>query len=918
MSNNKFRKGLALLSGTALASASLIAGPAANAAGGFDHALASGSSFGMFSGEGLRVDFAISPLLAEADLSPLWAANVTSAESTDVSLTFHDLAATDTVDYVMYDSRGVEVAAATLTLDANRAVVIPFAANDGVSATLYNLEDAANADLAALSDITVADDDLGFGDGGNTITLQQWIEEAGTLASVDSKATSVATFTVVDPASTTATIKATRTLNDTPALDANDAGDAGLYVRVTFNKDVNLDQMSSDSWVFGIEASDGDGDDATAAFTADFPVGQDSFDDLGHWYGLVALDAQVMDAGNWYKASIAYDAVGAKTYNSSAFTVPVAPTDADVDVDGVTVDLAASAEGNAVIDGDVTISTGTDSVTYVATTDDGGTAVTNANSPVIAVITAGDYMPTGASITVAGSADSITAADQAMTVSGLTNADGEFSITVTYTGNDDAVEYDVDFYAITEAGAVAAADNLTATYADAAVDTAVADTAVLSGANLTLSVDFADQFGNAVSENADGALKVVLYATDTDDLEIFAPVVGGTADFSFANFLTGDEVDTLTWATFTGDDADYADNLVAGLTDTVTLYSARDVYGINVGAATLDTSVVYEDFVTGDEAFVQDGDKVTVSGTVIDENGGGVPGAQVTISGAGLQFENSGDYTIGSITVTADEGGAFEADVWTHVASATGVDITVTSGGASATVEMTSAVPSGAGDNSAANYSLTWNVPATVVVDTTYAITATMADKWGNPLKNADLEFLGTAAAEFNGSGVVVEKTTNSKGQATVYLRSLEGVTGLSAIQVQVVSVDVDGGGAEDAADLADTLTDNEDTAWDESLWSDTVEAEINFLASAPAATGDAGSDSVKVNAGSFKGYVAIYAKGYEGKRLSAKVGADWVVVPTLASNFERVVEFTGAGYTIAVRIYIDRVLVDTITVTTK
>jgi len=73
-----------------------------------------------------------------------------------------------------------------------------------------------------------------------------------------------------------------------------------------------------------------------------------------------------------------------------------------------------------------------------------------------------------------------------------------------------------------------------------------------------------------------------------------------------------------------------------------------------------------------------------------------------------------------------------------------------------------------------------------------------------------------------------------------------------------------------------------------------------------------------KVNAGSFKGYVAVYAKGYEGQRLSAKIGNDWVVVASLASNFERVVDFTGAGYTIAVRIYIDRVLVDTITVTTK
>jgi hypothetical protein len=79
-----------------------------------------------------------------------------------------------------------------------------------------------------------------------------------------------------------------------------------------------------------------------------------------------------------------------------------------------------------------------------------------------------------------------------------------------------------------------------------------------------------------------------------------------------------------------------------------------------------------------------------------------------------------------------------------------------------------------------------------------------------------------------------------------------------------------------------------------------------------------ASGDDQKVNAGSFKGYVAVYAKGYAGQRLSAKIGNDWVVVDSLASNFERVVDFTGAGYTISVRIYIDRVLVDTIVVTTK
>ena len=76
--------------------------------------------------------------------------------------------------------------------------------------------------------------------------------------------------------------------------------------------------------------------------------------------------------------------------------------------------------------------------------------------------------------------------------------------------------------------------------------------------------------------------------------------------------------------------------------------------------------------------------------------------------------------------------------------------------------------------------------------------------------------------------------------------------------------------------------------------------------------------DNAKVNAGSFKGYVAIYAKGYAGKRLSAKVGKDWVIVPKLASDFERIVDFTGAGVDVAVRIYINRELRETINLTTK
>ena len=84
---------------------------------------------------------------------------------------------------------------------------------------------------------------------------------------------------------------------------------------------------------------------------------------------------------------------------------------------------------------------------------------------------------------------------------------------------------------------------------------------------------------------------------------------------------------------------------------------------------------------------------------------------------------------------------------------------------------------------------------------------------------------------------------------------------------------------------------------------------------------GEAPADQ-KVNAGSFKGYVAVYALGHEGSRLSAKIGNDWVIVDPIVNNESdnlfRVTDFTGAGVDIAVRIYIDRVLQDTINLTTK
>lgn len=73
-----------------------------------------------------------------------------------------------------------------------------------------------------------------------------------------------------------------------------------------------------------------------------------------------------------------------------------------------------------------------------------------------------------------------------------------------------------------------------------------------------------------------------------------------------------------------------------------------------------------------------------------------------------------------------------------------------------------------------------------------------------------------------------------------------------------------------------------------------------------------------RVNAGTFRGVVALYAKGLIGKRFSAKVGKDWVVVDSLKADFVRLIERVGAGKQISVKIYVDRRLERTVNLLTK
>jgi len=74
---------------------------------------------------------------------------------------------------------------------------------------------------------------------------------------------------------------------------------------------------------------------------------------------------------------------------------------------------------------------------------------------------------------------------------------------------------------------------------------------------------------------------------------------------------------------------------------------------------------------------------------------------------------------------------------------------------------------------------------------------------------------------------------------------------------------------------------------------------------------------------GSFKGFVVIYTKGYEGSKLSAKIAGKWTVVEELSedwsgTNYSRTVVKVGTGREVLVHLYIDGEFIRTEEVTTK
>jgi hypothetical protein len=445
-------------------------------------------------------------------------------------------------------------------------------------------------------------------------------------------------------------------------------------------------------------------------------------------------------------------------------------------------------------------------------------------------------------------------------------------------------------------------------YATANASALVASSTVIAAKDVSLTFDVEDAFGEAISKDSLGReYSILLTAPDTDVLKLNGVVTDGAATFTFENYLTVGESEVLTAKLYRGS---ATSPVMIGLETTVTLFAVTNVSGINVSKDIIDVVVPYVDFIIGKSTTANPGPTsgTTYSGTVVDSNGAGIPGAAVMIAADGFQFKSGDKFSKDSVMVSTTSAGTFTVDFWTQVA-VLDAKLTVTSGTLTSTTLVDSKVTTAADSLSRGNLLFSWDVQADLVMNTTYAVTATVTDIFGNPIQSAAVTFSAFAAAQFNGAATVAGKSTDASGKATVFLRSLKDVDGISAIGAKL-----DTAPGVTTATIGNAIVDAKLTSWDESLFDNEIEQRITFLTTAPAA-------DKKVNAGSFKGYVALYAKGYEGQRMSAKVGNDWVIVPAIpaaTNDLFRAVEFVGAGVEISVRLYIDRVLVATIPLLTK
>jgi hypothetical protein len=579
--------------------------------------------------------------------------------------------------------------------------------------------------------------------------------------------------------------------------------------------------------------------------------------------------------------------------------------------------IGGAASGNLVTTGVVAAVSATSTIATAASTTVEGKSFTAAGAnttkvavgtlsvPVTVTVTDSDGVAVGAgravslALAASGTADTFKVNGKtADTV--MTDANGQVSATVTaITGANGAI---VQLTATAENIAIADIDLTWATVAYGLIDLngtggTLADNSttnldIIKLGSYSLNLMVADQWFNVPASGAyrlkvtgegvsasyvtlvDG--KATVSATDTGvfgtsmDADILVEKMSGTTVSSFTTHNFDAALSTA-----------YKVNVGANGT---TLYGNTVVASVAVAKKAL----VEIDKRTSSVATPAYANNLVLNGSVLEKSTNAAKvGAVVTVSGpSNILFEQGNVAKRGSLTFNTTTAGKFELKAYSTTAQTDSVVTFTTADGATGTIKV-SFTGTGVGEGTA----LVVTMPAAVKPASTFQVKATLQDAYGNAVDTAS----GRLKVTYTGAGIVygtlpTETDANGAFQFSVLLGSND--TGTVSV---TVSYDQNADG--DFVDAKDLTT---------------------VGTTAITASGMVASE-MKVNVGTFKGFVALYAKGYEGQKMSAIVAGKWIVVESLASDFERVVRFTGAGYTITTKIYIDGVMIgDAFTTVTK
>jgi len=596
------------------------------------------------------------------------------------------------------------------------------------------------------------------------------------------------------------------------------------------------------------------------------------------------------------KVRVVAGAYSATAYiSTTAISGKVSNSVATVAAAGGSTAVTEDANNNTTIDGngDATVVTRptTKTVSAVMTFKDSDGVAVPAGRPVVLTATT---ITNATGVKVNG-----TTVAQGGTVNAVTAAGGTVAVTVTTTS---AVATDV--VKVTGVAEGVAGSSTFAQWTWTAVSYTLHDVngagtkrSVAKGGAYSFDFLIADQWAAAQT----GSLRLKVAVTGNTVSETYPTISSGRATVTVSDAQIGtDNVQVVVTPQKLQDDGTTWNGTGTAGAVTYTLYPASQT-GAAVTATSLDASVPFPTtaVAAGDSRLVQtdvtgDGtagtDAIEITGVVTDSLTGVVKsGAAVTVSGASsLLFVDGTRAKFGSLTLFADENGAYSVHVRSNTAQKDSV-VTVTSQGGSKTIKITFEA---ADDNAGA--SLVIDAPAYVAAGSTFIATATLKDKFGNAVL-ADSANGGALTADFkaaySGPGLIVGTLpTKTETDGTAKVAALLGSNDKGTITV-TFSYDQNGD-----ADYADA--------------DDLVVSKTITIGTAPAAA--------KVNVGSFNGKLVVYANGYNGKKISWKVGGKWgsAVAASDTARFARVTP--RKGVTVSVQIYVDGVLTLTKSVVTK